>query len=381
MGAIYIAGHRIRDHKPFGLLSVSEILSHSSDVGAIKVGLRLGAPRLYSYLRDFGFGSPTGIDLPGESRGLLRRLENWTPVSVGSISMGQEVGVTPVQLTTAVSVIANGGLLYRPHVVEETTRNGRSMPSAQPEPKRVISEKTAATLRQMMQGVVLEGGTGTRARLDGYTVAGKTGTAQKIDPATGRYSLSQYIASFVGFAPINSPAVTIVVALDSPAGLHEGGQVAAPVFKRIAEQVLPYLNVPHDVALPPELERAALRGKKGAAQAASEDDLSDFAPNQLDAGTTEPAAPAAPAGSLLQSAPTVEIAEGEGVKVPDVKGEPVRNVTQECLRLGLSPALVGTGLAVEQVPEAGTLVRRGSRVTVRFVRSTALVPAASRQRK
>jgi cell division protein FtsI (penicillin-binding protein 3) len=379
MGAIYIAGHRIRDHKPFGLLSVSDILVHSSDVGAIKVGLRLGAPKLYDYLRNFGFGSPTGIDLPGENRGLLRRLENWTPVSVGSISMGQEVGVTPVQLITAVSAIANGGLLYTPHVVQETIRGGRPILSPRPEPRRVVSAKTAATLRQMMQGVVLAG-TGTKARLDGYSVAGKTGTAQKIDPATGRYSTSQYIASFIGFAPINSPSITILVALDSAVGLHEGGQVAAPIFKRIAEQVLPYMNVPHDIAVPPSLERAALRGKKGQSGSTGDEDLTDFAPSQLDAAASEETPPLRPIAAR-DSAPTVQLAEGEGVTVPKLLGKPMRDVTEDCLRLGLSPALVGTGLAVDQAPEAGKLVRRGSRITVRFARSAKLVPTASRQRK
>ncbi len=377
LGAIYIAGHRIRDHKPFGLLSVSDILAHSSDVGAIKIALRLGAPKFYDYIRKFGFGSSTGIDLPGENRGLLRRLESWTPLSVGSISMGQEVGVTPVQLTTAVSAIANGGLLYRPQLVQEIIRGGRPMLPEQPAPRRVVSPRTAATLRRMMEGVVL-GGTGTSARLDGFTAAGKTGTAQKIDPATGRYSPSQYIASFVGFAPINSPAVTILVTLDSPVGLHEGGQVAAPVFKRIAEQVLAYLNVPQDVPVAPAFQRAALRLKNASSQAASDDDLSDSSPGQLDSTAAEVAAPPAP-DRKGNSAPTMELAEGEGVRVPNLKGKAMRDVSVECLRLGLSPALVGTGLAVQQAPEAGRLVRRGSRMTVRFARSAP--PAASRRQR
>src|SRR5579872_3923161 len=157
MGAIYIAGHRIRDHKAYGLLTVSQILAHSSDVGAIKIGLRLGAPKFYEYIRAYGFGQPTGVDLPGENRGLLRRLENWTPVSVGSISMGQEVGVTPLQMINAVSAIANGGLLYRPRVVEEMRRGDRVLPlegpSAPAEPKRVIRPETAAIMRRLMEGV------------------------------------------------------------------------------------------------------------------------------------------------------------------------------------------------------------------------------------
>src|SRR5665213_3256323 len=258
MGAIYIAGHRIRDHHPFGLLTVSQILAHSSDVGAIKIGLRLGAPKLYDYIRAYGFGSPSGIDLPGENRGLLRRLDNWTPISIGAVSMGQEVGVTPVQMITAVSVIANGGLLYRPHVVLALRNGSEQVTPPEPEPRRVVRATTAATMRAMLEGVVLEG-TGKLAQLDGYTSAGKTGTAQKVDPATGRYSATQLIASFVGFAPINNPAITVLVQLDSPVGAHEGGSVAAPVFKRIAEQVLAYRNVPHDIAPPSNTLHASRR--------------------------------------------------------------------------------------------------------------------------
>ena len=185
----------------------------------------------------------------------MRRLENWTPISVGSISMGQEIGVTPVQMITAMSAIANGGLLYRPQVVLALRPDTEPSLPPQPAPRRVIRETTAATMRRMLEGVVLEG-TGRLARLEGHTAAGKTGTAQKLDPATGRYSQTQLIASFVGFAPVNNPAVAILVQLDSPVGPHEGGAVAAPVFKRVAEQVLAYLNVPQDVPLPGRTSRA-----------------------------------------------------------------------------------------------------------------------------
>src|SRR5437764_6137826 len=199
-GAVYVAGHRIRDHKPFGLLSVADILAQSSDVGAIKIALRLGAPKFYDYIRAFGFGQPTGVDLPGESKGLVRRLESWSAISIGSISMGQEVGVTPIQLISAVSAIANGGTLYKPHVVAELRRGDKVMPAEGPlapsEPRRVIRPETAATLRRLMEGVILPG-TGPLARLDGWTAAGKTGSAQKIDPATGRYSSRQLIASLI----------------------------------------------------------------------------------------------------------------------------------------------------------------------------------------
>jgi cell division protein FtsI (penicillin-binding protein 3) len=374
MGSIYIAGHRIRDHKPYGLLTVAQVLSNSSDVGAIKVGLRLGAPKFYDYIRSFGFGQPTGVDLPGESRGMLRRLENWTPVSVGSISMGQEIGVTPLQMITAMTAMANGGLIVRPHVVRALRHGTQVVESAQPEPRRVIRETTAATMRRMLEGVVLNG-TGKKARLDGYTSAGKTGTAQKFDVATGHYSAHQLIASFVGFAPINTPAVTILVQLDSPTGAHEGGQVAAPTFKRVAQQVLAYLDVPHDIALPSSIIQASRHRDD---QDLS--DMPDFNPVQLDSGAAvTDSAPLASQETGHSAAPTVELAEGEGIPVPQLQGKTVREVTEKCMKLGLSPVLVGTGVAVEQSPEPGGTIRRGSRITVRFARDASVVSAADRR--
>jgi cell division protein FtsI (penicillin-binding protein 3) len=372
MGAIYIGNHRIRDHHAFGNLTVAEILAHSSDVGAIKIGMRVGAPKLYDYIRAYGFGSPSGIELPGESRGLLRRLENWSPISIGAISMGQEVGVTPVQLITAMSVIANGGLLYRPQVVLGLQpQTGPAAP--QPDPRRVISETTAATMRQMLQGVVL-GGTGQLARLDGHSSAGKTGTAQKLDPGTGRYSQTQLIASFVGFAPVNNPAITILVQLDSPVGAHEGGSVAAPVFKRVAEQVLSYLNVPQDAPLPAK----QLRAKRNAPAAVRSADLADFSP----AATDSREAPTAPtAENSVVAPPTVALVEGDAIAVPELTGKTVREVTEICQRLGMNPVLVGTGVVMEQEPQAGTAVPRGGSVTVRFGRTPPPSAVESRARR
>src|SRR6202045_4760205 len=368
-GATYVAGHKIHDHKRFGLLTVADILALSSDVGAIKIAERLGAPKFYDYIHAFGFGTPTGVDLPGESRGLLRPLANWSPISIGAISMGQEVGVTPLQLISAVSAIANGGMLYKPHIVAEVRRGDTVLPReglpAASELRRVIQPETAATLRRLMEGVVLNG-TGTLARLDGWTAAGKTGSAQKIDPATGRYSPTQLIASFTGFAPINNPAVAILVSLDSPIGLHEGGQVAAPVFKRIAEQVLSYLDVPRDVPLNPRLIQAAYK-RQMASEGAM---LGDFSPTDFSGQPDEvltasnPVAPNAP----VPHAPEVALAAAEGgdSSVPDVPGKTMREVTDMCLRLGLEPLLVGSNLATQQIPEAGANVRRGAKVTVQF---------------
>ena len=368
-GAVYLAGHRIRDHKPFGLLTVSNILAKSSDVGAIKIALKLGAPKFYDYIRAFGFGQLTGVDLPGESKGLLRRLENWSAISIGSISMGQEVGVTPIQLISAVSAIANGGFLYRPHVVGGLRRDNRALPRegvlTPVEPRRVIQPETAATLRRLMEGVILNG-TGTLAHLDGWTAAGKTGSAQKIDPSTGRYSRTQLIASFTGFAPINNPAVSILVSFDSPVGQHEGGQVAAPVFKRIAEQVLAYLDVPRDVPVEPQLIQVAYKDRNASNLAA----LSDLTP--IDFAALPDLPPAESSGTnarrAMDKAPamTVAVDEGSDIPVPDFSGKTMREVTETCLKLGVDPFLVGSGVAVSQTPAAGMKVRPGAKLTVQF---------------
>jgi cell division protein FtsI (penicillin-binding protein 3) len=366
-GAVYVAGHRIRDHKPFGLLTVSDILAKSSDVGAIKIALRLGSPKFYDYIRAFGFGQYTGVDLPGESKGMLEPLDGWSAVSIGSISMGQEVGVTPIQLISAVSAIANGGMFFRPHVIAELRRGELVVPMesrhAPLEPRRVIRAETAATLRRLMEGVVLNG-TGSLAHLEGWTAAGKTGSAQKFDPDTGHYSANQLIASFTGFAPISNPAITILVSLDSPAGEHEGGQVAAPVFKRVAEQVLPYLDVPRDVPTG-RLVQTAYRNRGSSDSAALEDfTLADFS------AQPDPVEAAAPPDThhAAKQAPSVTVAVDEGgdIAVVDFAGKTMREVTEACLRSGLEPVLVGSGLALNQSPAAGAKVRRGAKITVQF---------------
>jgi len=341
-------------------------------VGAIKIALRLGAPRFYDYIRAFGFGEHTGVELPWESGGTLQPVADWHSYMIGPISMGQGVGVTPLQLVTAVSAIANGGLLYRPHVVAEVRRGDRAVPfqgSEPQEPRRAVRPDTAATMRKLMEGVVLEG-TGTKAHLDGWTSAGKTGSAQKIDPATGRYSPTQFIASFTGFAPINDPAVTILVSLDSPAGLHEGGEVAAPVFKRIAEQVLAYLDVPRDVPLNPKLVETAYMKQANPDPSSLEDSSTvDFSgqpdpmpgESQLGAASSQ-----GPANASKVEALTVAVDQGGDIQVPDFKGKTMREVTVLCLRMRLEPVLVGSGLASEQTPAAGAKVRRATKVTVQF---------------
>jgi cell division protein FtsI (penicillin-binding protein 3) len=377
-GATYVAGHKIHDHKRFGLLTVSDILAQSSDVGAIKIAERLGASKLYDYIRSFGFGAPTGVDMPGESRGILRPLASWSPISIGAISMGQEVGVTPIQLISAVSAIANGGMLYKPHIVSEVRRGETVLPrdGLPIEPRRVIQPETAATLRRLMEGVVLNG-TGKLARLEGWTAAGKTGSAQKIDPYTGRYSPTQLIASFTGFAPINNPAVAILVSLDSPIGPHEGGMVAAPVFKRIAEQALPYLDVSRDVPVTHVLQASYKKQAQANAEALEDYTPSDLLllPEQPEARASAPENPSTSSFRPTNVTLPVTSDQDAEISIPDFLGKTMREVTEMCLRLGLDPVLVGSSLATEQTPAEGTQVRRGSRITVQFGTSLGGIPA------
>jgi len=254
MGSIVYNGMRIRDSKPHGLLPVWGVLAESSDVGSIKIALRLGEDRFYKYIRAFGFGQQTGIELPGETRGMTKPVSRWSKVSIAAISMGQEIGISPIQLTGLISTFANDGVWVAPRIVVGTAAPQTPLQTVTFHPgasHRVISSYTAAEMRSMMQKVVLEG-TGRKADLEGYTSAGKTGTGQKVDPATGAYSKTKYIASFAGFAPMNNPQIVVAVILDSAVGLHQGGQVSAPVFKRISQQVLEYLHVPHDLPLAPQ---------------------------------------------------------------------------------------------------------------------------------
>jgi cell division protein FtsI/penicillin-binding protein 2 len=412
MGSIVLNGLRIHDHKAYGSLTVAQILEHSSDVGAIKLALRLGEERFDRYIRVFGFGAQTRIELPGETRGITRPVSRWSKVSIGAISMGQEIGVSPVQLASMVSTIANDGLYVPPRIVAGTTppRSTPQLIAFQPAlGRRVISPLTAAQMKHMMEGVVLRG-TGKRAILDGYTSAGKTGTAQKID-ATGHYSHRQHIASFAGFAPVNNPAMTVLVVLDSPAGGYPhdgGGEAAAPVFARIAQQVLAYMNVPHDVDVQ-DPRRLWLRAH------VKEDDISEGAPDYIAseqehadvpaatadsatsasaapvqdprlrtvAATSKPGSPAAIPLKVDTSTPaaqpdvakppeqlhgTVVLDVAGGIPVPDFHGKSLRTALEEADAAGIELEVSGSGIARTQLPAAGTRVPPGGHVMVKFER-------------
>jgi cell division protein FtsI (penicillin-binding protein 3) len=400
MGSIVINGMRIRDSKPHGLLSVTDVLAESSDVGAIKIALRLGEDRFYRYIRGYGFGQQTGIELPGETRGLTKPVSRWSKVSIAAISMGQEIGISPLQLAGMISSFANDGVYIPPRIVMATTQP-ENVPQAvafhPQEGRRVISALTAAEMRQMMQAVVLHG-TGRKAALEGYTAAGKTGTAQKVDPATGTYSHTKYVGSFAGFAPINNPAVTVVVILDSAVGLHQGGQVAAPAFQRIAQQVLEYLHVPHDLELPANRQvwLAQHKVKDSELDESSPDHLGDSLevadgsapePNS----TTKPSAAAAvvpaaivqrqktaippptvPASAELDLKPSqgtviLDVEQG-GIEVPSFLGKSLRGALDLAQESGLEISPVGSGIAREQSPVAGSHVAAGATVVVKFGR-------------
>ena len=351
MGAINVFGRVVHDWKRFGLLTVTEIMQNSSDVGAIKLAMRVGDERFSEYIARLGFGTLSAIDLPGEERGLSKPASRWTRSSVGSIAMGQEIGVTPLQVVRMVAAVANGGILYRPFVVKKVEHRQKGILS-EPEPhgERVLSVETAARLHDMLEVVVTDG-TAKSGKLEGYTAAGKTGTAQKIDE-TGRYSQTKHVASFAGFAPASNPRIALIVMLDEPVyGQHHGGQAAAPIFKRISEQVLRYLSVPPDA--PSYAPRYTVKPEP------KKDE-----PMLVQAGAW---ASAVRAHSFIPvSSPAMDAPPLGGVQVPDFRGKSLREVTEQTLNAGLRLQSIGSGAAVEQMPPPGASVSAGTPVRVRF---------------
>ena len=243
-GEVPISGTVIHDHEKAGWVTFREAVQRSSNVAFVKMSWDLGREQVYQFLRTFGFGEKTGIDLPGESIGILRRPDQWSQRTLPSLAIGQEIAVTPLQLLTAVSAVANEGWLMRPFLVREISdHQGRSVWEHVPHiRRRPISAETAKTVTDLLVNVV-DRGTGKRAAIPGYRVAGKTGTAQKVDPATGTYSSTKFVGSFVGFVPAEDPQLAILVMIDEPQGPAWGGVVAAPVFRKVAEQALRYLSV------------------------------------------------------------------------------------------------------------------------------------------
>jgi cell division protein FtsI (penicillin-binding protein 3) len=451
-GAMTMYGRTLHDDKSdhFGRVTVQYALEHSSDVGAAKMALRLGNQKFYDYMKAFGFGDRSGIELPSETRGLLRNPRKWDATSILSLAIGQEVGVTPVQLVTMVSTIANGGVYMPPHVLLQSTdqmkgdarlkpisfKPANQLPTALPDgAHRVIKELTSAKMRMMMQGIVTEG-TGKKAALNGYSAAGKTGTAQKIDPATHTYSHTKLVASFAGFAPVSSPAISVAVVIDTPTvGSRYGAETSAPVFAEVAQQVLEYLGVPHDQPLKPKKEQVLLAQKdlvddsledNGANLNAMFSDINDLPQDDplraqpsglpVDDGKPMtakadpvPVADKTPSGNAPEKGshildmlprnvlaafrassdtkssailstpkivPAVQTRNDGGVvvnashrvAVPSFDGASLRSVVERADGAGLKVQPVGSGLAREQVPTAGTMVPVGTEVVVRFAR-------------
>ena len=361
MGEITVAGRLIHDHKPFGVLTVADALAQSSNVGAIKLALLSGNESMYDYSRRLGFGARTGIDLPGESAGILRPLNRWQPSSIGSIAMGQEIGVTPLQMAVAYSVIANGGNWVKPHVLREMrSPDGSVVFRAQPELRPALKADTVAKLRTMMEGVTLRG-TAKLAQVEGYSAAGKTGTAQKIDPKTRAYSATKHIGSFVGFAPVNNPAVVIIVVIDEPQGAYHGGDVAAPVFREIAEQILPELNVTPDVETKGGSELIAETRKP------SPQEIQQAIQNEQQREATLPKV-TAKSFSGRSSEVVLAVSTQRAPLMPDLRGQSVREVWRTCAQLGLKLEAKGEGRALRHSPAAGAEVSSGQTVRVEFGR-------------
>ena len=318
----------------YGVLTFANVIVKSSNVGAIKVGLMVGPERMGLYIRRFGFGKPSSPDFPSESPGIVWNPSKLNDSALASVSMGYQVGVTPLQMAAAASVIANGGTLYEPHVVRATVKGGVRTPVPPKAVRRAILPETAATLTTIMESVVTEG-TAKGARLVNYTVAGKTGTADKL--VNGRYSPSQQNVSFIGFVPSRNPLMTVIVMIDSPRiGGDTGGAIAAPIFKHIADASLRMMGVTPTINPQPPVLVA----------------------RRSDSPVTTAAAPIAPA------VVTMPPGMSDGGGLPDLRGMSAREALRELARLGLTARMEGAGVVVDQNPAPGSLVEPGAGCTL-----------------
>jgi cell division protein FtsI (penicillin-binding protein 3) len=328
-GVIHIPGRpkpvTEASHHNYGVLSLADVIVRSSNVGAIKIGLRVGTERLSKYVSLYGFGHPVSPDFPGESPGIVWSPSKWTESALASVSMGYQVGVTPLQMVTAISAVANGGEYVEPRVVRAVYKDNRRYAVQPKVVRRAVSADTAATLVGIMEGVVGDPhGTAKAAQIPGYTIAGTTGTAAKL--VNGHYSTSDYNASFVGFIPSRNPAIAIIVVTDTPhAGFTTGGSVSAPVFKRIAEASLQYLGIPPSVNPPsPVLVARA------------------------------PEADHLPTNTEVVSEPMVSlVADGPPGTVPDLRGMSARDAVRKLEKVGMTARVSGDGFVVSQVPAPG----------------------------
>ena len=332
-GEYPIGSYIIHDSKPYGMLKVREILKFSSNIGAIKIGQRLGAERFNYYLKRFGFGEQTGIDFPGERKGILRPIRNMSLVGKNTLYFGQGISVSPLQLAMAFGAIANGGHLMRPYLVKSIVdQRGEAIQNFYPSIIRdVISPETAEKVRGVLEGVVRKDGTAPKAAIKKYSVAGKTGTAQKVDPIRKAYSNKKFVAIFGGFTPSDSPALVILVALDEPKGIPYGGIVAAPVFSDVGCWTLNHLNV-----------------------------TPSFPPAVLMAGQQDLSHP-------IKRKEKIEILRPDFPgSIPNLIGLGVRDVLKKAKQLGLRVVIKGSGMVVKQVPKPGTPLKKNRSLTVTF---------------
>ena len=345
-GNIRFGSRVINDMHRYDPMTFTDVIVKSSNVGAIKVGLRIGAERMGLYIRRFGFGRPTSPDFPGESPGIVWDPSKLNDSALASVSMGYQIGVTPLQMAAAASVIANGGTLFEPHVVRAIVKGGVRTTVEPKAVRRSILPETAATLTEIMEKVVTDG-TAKAARLVSYNVAGKTGTADKL--VNGRYSPSQQNVSFVGFVPSRRPALAVIVMIDSPrVGGDTGGAVAAPIFKRIADSSLRHLGVTPTINPAPPVMVA----------------------RTMETPVTQVAAVGTPNVVAMPATMT-------DTGLPDLRGMGAREALRELARLGLTARMQGTGIVVDQVPEAGSPLEPGATCTLVLSRRELLRPAGA----
>jgi cell division protein FtsI (penicillin-binding protein 3) len=364
-GILRIGSRIIHDHKSYPALPMQDVLAFSSNIGAIRIGMQVGNSRMYDYIKRFGFGRRTGIELPAEAPGLIRPLSRWKPASIGSVAMGHEISVTSVQLAQAGAVIANGGFLVHPHLVlSEQAPGGQKVKMQFPKPVRVLSPKAVITMRQMMERVVTtQGGTGRRAHITGYSTAGKTGTAQIFDAEHHIYT-HHYNASFLGFAPVVNPSVVVVVTVSGTTGqAGYGGQASAPAFKATAGEALRLLGVPRD--LPADLDEKQ-ENEPDKKDKKIDDDLSI-------ADLSEPLSLQDMQQALGDSsedgaAQVVSVNTVDGPTAPDFIGKTIKDVVEQAAEQGVTVETKGNGLARVQRPGPGEPLPPGERIRVLFMR-------------
>ena len=349
-GTFRVGGKTINDTKKHGNLTPAEIIKFSSNIGSAKIGKKLERETFYEYIREFGFGQQTGIDLPGEASGLLRPSERWFEIDLAAISFGQGISVTPIQLAAATAAIANGGQLMEPYVVERIVDSqGQVIEDRKPRTiRKVVAQDVALTVSRMMELTTDDGGTATKARVPGFRVAGKTGTAQKVDAVTGGYSADKRVGSFVGFLPAEAPRLVILVTIDEPEKGVYGGLTAAPVFARVAGQAMQYLKVM------PREQDPATDGQPTLEQFFAEATAGSEAEQKAD--------PVVEAKADSVASADLE----EGPRMPDLSGLSYRQVLDHMERSQLNISLRGRGRVVEQSPHPGVSIPYGAPVWVRL---------------